>query len=888
MDNKQIYDKLQKQEERNSQLMEEINRLDDILDEKRTEEEKARKELEQLQNEFKAIRSGFAWRVLRSGKKHLKNIKKYGVGRRYVRQLRPSQKMNQAKKQIDRLKYKLELGFTKKALSELKYAFRTSDNTYVERYAAWELAQWYVNQGSREGARQSLEYIDVATTKVKDHAFLRRAAILKAEAYAILQEHKKGMHTLQSFLESDTHPDIYLAAANLSTSHKERIEWINQALARTNMAPVHLQTDKSLIPYDCLACDKSSLPDVDNQSHPNVTVIVPVYNGASVIATALESLLSQTWEQLEIMVVDDCSTDNTAQVVGKFMAADDRITLLHTPENSGPYIARNIALEQATGEFVTVHDADDWSHPGKIHEQVTHLIHHKEVIANTTQQARMTEELTLFRRGQAGQYIFPNMSSLMFRRKPVMDTLGYWDAVRFGADGELKRRMKQAFGTDSVVDLETGPYAFTRQSSDSLTGKKAFGYHGFFVGARKEYAGSHQYYHEKAESLYYPHPMTTRPFPVPEPMWPVRAEKKNGIRHFDVIIASEFRLSGGTNMSNIEEMKAQQKMGLKTGLIQMNRYDFTSSKRINPAVRAQINGDDVQMIVYGENVSCDVLIVRHPPVLQEWQTYLPEIDAKNVRVIINQAPMRDYGENSRELYDLKRCAEHIKQYTGKSGKWYPIGPSIREAILEHHQKDLRSIKLASDDWVNIINVEEWKRPTRPKHDTIWVGRHSRDQYVKWPSTKHTLLTIYPDAHPYEIHVLGGANAPKKIMGELPENWTVHQFGDMEPREFLRQLDVFVYYTHPDWVEAFGRVIFEAMATGVPVIIPPTYKELFGDAALYAEPEEVQRTVEHLMQHDNVYDTYVTNAWTYVENHFGYTKHATRLMDGIVADLNVTE
>src|SRR5699024_11558309 len=94
-------------------------------------------------------------------------------------------------------------------------------------------------------------------------------------------------------------------------------------------------------------------------------------------------------------------------------------------------------------------------------------------------------------------------------------------------------------------------------------------------------------------------------------------------------------------------------------------------------------------------VSCDVLIVRHPPVLQEWQTYLPDIDAKNVRVIINQAPMRDYGENSYKLYDLKRCADHITQYTGKSGKWYPIGPSIREAILEHHRKDLQTIKLAS-------------------------------------------------------------------------------------------------------------------------------------------------------------------------------------------------
>src|SRR5699024_11712161 len=100
------------------------------------------------------------------------------------------------------------------------------------------------------------------------------------------------------------------------------------------------------------------------------------------------------------------------------------------------------------------------------------------------------------------------------------------------------------------------------------------------------------------------------------------------------------------------------------------------------------------------------------------------------------------------------------------------------------------------------------------------------------------------------------------MAELPDNWHVYPFGTKKPRDFLKSLDFFVYYTHPDWVEAFGRVIFEAMATGVPVIIPPLYKELFGEAAIYAEPEDVQETVEHLMQDPELYDAQVKKAWDY--------------------------
>ncbi len=65
-------------------------------------------------------------------------------------------------------------------------------------------------------------------------------------------------------------------------------------------------------------------------------------------------------------------------------------------------------------------------------------------------------------------------------------------------------------------------------------------------------------------------------------------------------------------MSNAEEIKAQKQYGLRTGLIQMSRYDFNSAKSINPKIRELIDGQQVQMIVYGERVSCDLLIVRHP------------------------------------------------------------------------------------------------------------------------------------------------------------------------------------------------------------------------------------------------------------------------------------
>nr|WP_231687000.1 glycosyltransferase family A protein [Bacillus sp. JCM 19034] len=80
----------------------------------------------------------------------------------------------------------------------------------------------------------------------------------------------------------------------------------------------------------------------------------------------MEAMLQQTWSNLEILVVDDCSTDHTKEVIMKYVKQDERVKCLSTPENGGAYVARNVALQIATGDYVTINDADDWSHPEKI------------------------------------------------------------------------------------------------------------------------------------------------------------------------------------------------------------------------------------------------------------------------------------------------------------------------------------------------------------------------------------------------------------------------------------------------------------------------------------------------------------------------------------------
>lgn len=874
------YHALEAKRLRNDQLRSDIEKVELEIEELEERYKRVDEKYKTLKYQYQSIKESFLWKTLKRLKRIAHVTYRLISGKKRWRHLLSSHKKKRAHSQIKKLKYRLyDLGFTKRAIGDLKDLIEKSDNKYIKKLASWELLLWYANQYSYESAEKGLELIPYILKGEKDESILRKVSILEAECLEVLGKTAAGKQVIQRALSERPHSDLYLAAANLESTLTGRFEYINKALQLYGIESISLDNSNDhTAPYDSIRINKRLDNGKINIEQPLVSIILPVFNGAKFIKTSIESILNQTWGNIELLVVDDCSTDETVSIINEYAHKDSRVHLLQTMTNGGAYAARNMALKAAKGEYVTINDADDWSHPEKIERQAIHLLANSTVIANTSEQARATEKLKFYRRGKPGSYIFSNMSSLMFRRKPVLDSIGYWDEVRFGADGEFKKRLNIVFGKDAVVDLKTGPLSFQRQTENSLTGNQVFGYHGYFMGARKEYFESYSFYHKSADSLKYSLHQQPRLFPVPEPMWTVRDDQ----RHFDVIIASEFRLLGGTNMSNIEEIKAQTKMGLRTGLVQISRYDFDSEKQINPKVRELIDGNQVQMLVYGENVSCDLLIVRHPPGLQEWQKYIPKIDARSIKVIINQPPKREYSNKGSVLYDIKRCAVNLQEFFGKEGKWYPIGPLIRETLYEHHSKDLKAIKFSKEDWVNIIDVSEWKRQNRPIHTSkIKVGRHSRSQYVKWPNDPKQLLTIYPDSEKYEIHILGGADVPEKILGRLPSNWRVLEFGELAPREFLAGLDVFVYYTHPDWVESFGRVILEAMAVGVPVIISPIYKNLFGDAAIYAEPSEVETSIDQLMNDSDLYHKQVIKAQAFVDENFGYKKHASRLRESII-------
>ncbi|OJF91869.1 glycosyltransferase family 2 protein [Alkalibacterium sp. 20] len=109
---------------------------------------------------------------------------------------------------------------------------------------------------------------------------------------------------------------------------------------------------------------------MESKKEELVSVIMPAYNCGDLIGVTLDSVIKQTYQNWEIIVVDDCSTDNTAEVVQEYMKKDNRIKYHKLEKNSGAAVARNKAVDLAAGKCMAFLDSDDVWFQEKLTKQI--------------------------------------------------------------------------------------------------------------------------------------------------------------------------------------------------------------------------------------------------------------------------------------------------------------------------------------------------------------------------------------------------------------------------------------------------------------------------------------------------------------------------------------
>ncbi len=215
---------------------------------------------------------------------------------------------------------------------------------------------------------------------------------------------------------------------------------------------------------------------------PLVSVVMAARNAATTLPLAAASMLAQTWRNLEVIVIDDGSSDATVAVAEAIAGRDPRLRLLRNARGRGAYGARNTGLASARGAFVALQDADDWAHPQRLERQMAVLARGK--------------GLTLCRHirlDTAGIPVCPRVFPFvrlspitMTARAEAFAALGPFEEVATGADSEWVARFDERFGRGAAPRTpEVGLVALW--ASGSLSASAASGLLGVGARARTAY-----------------------------------------------------------------------------------------------------------------------------------------------------------------------------------------------------------------------------------------------------------------------------------------------------------------------------------------------------------------------------------------------------------------
>ena len=194
-----------------------------------------------------------------------------------------------------------------------------------------------------------------------------------------------------------------------------------------------------------------------------VSVIMSAYNAENFIADTIRSILDQTYGNWEFIIINDCSSDNTTQIVEQFSDNDPRIKLIHNKENLGLTRSLNIGIKHAEGEFIARLDADDTSEPLRLEKQVNFLSTHPHTVlvgsgahlidasGHKIGEMNVISRDSIIRRLMTHVNLFTH-SSILIRRGAIEDVGCYREKFRYTQDYDLILRLSDKYMLSNIPE----------------------------------------------------------------------------------------------------------------------------------------------------------------------------------------------------------------------------------------------------------------------------------------------------------------------------------------------------------------------------------------------------------------------------------------------------
>ena len=408
----------------------------------------------------------------------------------------------------------------------------------------------YIRQGEIEQAKLILrQLIDLCPTKDKGYIFLAETLCFhdknfegtlkvcnqaiqkglsdeklycyKALALSKLGAAREACHVVDQYLQQAPLSRLALMARatayRYNENYEESLASLNQWLEEGNFTSIISTGQQHQLNIQYLKCEPGYEVDADAK----ISVIMTTYRREELLPIAISSVLNQTYRNLELIIVDDCSPDDNYEYLKTVATTDSRIRLLQLDQNSGTYVAKNHAMTFAQGDYISFIDSDDWIHPQTLERQIE-ILQNEDILGVICGFFRVDEASHIEFKPEA-----PDIQAhitFCFKKNKVIDKIGYFDAVRTAADHEYLQRFLAVFGPHRLKRLKF-PLLVSTRHSNSITGGGPLKLQWYGVGLECSlYAASFRKWHRQMkiqnQSLYMPHPLQQRRFDAPAVMMP--------------------------------------------------------------------------------------------------------------------------------------------------------------------------------------------------------------------------------------------------------------------------------------------------------------------------------------------------------------------------------
>ena len=320
-----------------------------------------------------------------------------------------------------------------------------------------------------------------------------------------------------------------------------------------------------------------------------VSIIMPSYNNARYIFRAINSALSQQGVNIELIIVDDGSTDNSVEIAKDVAKKLSNIRVIPLLRNFGCYYARNIGISYAKGNYIIVHDSDDIAHPEMILRQLSFLKQRSDKVACQSKIQKWDMSIST----QLSKPVYGENTLLW--KKEIIQSIGWYDSVRYGGDTEFRYRIKKVFGDSSIGLVNDVLYARRTRESSLTTSTKTSAFDISDDGniklklneSRKYYVESFRTWHksliEKKEHMAWP--QFERPFALytdEQIASPSLQQKKIGMM-----------ASFPPRKDVLEKTLSTILPQLDILILYLNNYDKIPSFAINPQIKVILGKDAV-------------------------------------------------------------------------------------------------------------------------------------------------------------------------------------------------------------------------------------------------------------------------------------------------------